>query len=319
MNTYKEPIFDVAQLAHVEILSPKPDETVKFFSSFLGLEETARDGQSVYLRAYKDLYHHSLKVTEHKEAGLGHIAWRTASPQALERRATAIQATGLGRGWTTGDIGHGKAFLFSTPDGHMMELLWDIEYALPERALPLSPQRPYRGVPANRLDHVHLMDTDPGKTTYFMQQTLGFRLREQEVENGIIHESSLSVSDIFHEISVMKESTGRKGKLHHLTYWYHRPYCLYEIADLLTEQDIYIEALPNKHGISQTFSMFVYEPGGNRIELSGNTNYLIYDPSWQPIVWDKTVISKHCKEVIAASLPESYWRYGTPVTISHIL
>lgn len=27
----KEPIFDVAQLAHVEIYSPKPDETLWFF------------------------------------------------------------------------------------------------------------------------------------------------------------------------------------------------------------------------------------------------------------------------------------------------
>jgi catechol 2,3-dioxygenase len=58
MTIYQEPIFDVAQLAHVEILSPKPEETVKFFTRFLGLEETAREGQSVYLRAYEDLYHH---------------------------------------------------------------------------------------------------------------------------------------------------------------------------------------------------------------------------------------------------------------------
>ncbi|MDR7394131.1 MAG: catechol 2,3-dioxygenase, partial [Armatimonadota bacterium] len=41
----------VVQLAHVEITSPKPDQTLWFFHDLLGLEETTRQGQSVYLRA----------------------------------------------------------------------------------------------------------------------------------------------------------------------------------------------------------------------------------------------------------------------------
>lgn len=319
-NTYKEPVFDIAQLAHVEILSPKPEETVKFFSSFLGLEETAREGQSVYLRAYEDLYHHSLKVTEHREAGLGHISWRASSPQALQRRTAAIQATGLGRGWNDGDVGHGKAFQFTTPDGHMMELLWDVEYAKPyHKDNNLELQRPNKGIPANRIDHVHIMDTDPGKTTHFLQDVLGFRLREQMVDKGIIMESSMSVSDIFQEISVMKENTGRKGKLHHITYWYHAQQNLYELASLLKENEVFIEAQPNKHGFRQTFSMYVYEPGGNRIELLGDSSCLIYDPAWQPIVWDKSEMSKTRKELLDSSLPESFYRYGTPATLSHPL
>lgn len=99
MTDHKEPIFDVAQLAHVEILTPKLNDTLWFFKELLGLEETERSGKSVYLRAYEDYYHHSLKVTEADQPGLGHVAWRTTSPQALERRVQAIEAVGLGRGW----------------------------------------------------------------------------------------------------------------------------------------------------------------------------------------------------------------------------
>lgn len=321
INIKKEPVFDVAQLAHIELLSPNPEATVTFFTRYLGLEETARDGQSVYLRAYEDLFHHSLKITEHKEAGLGHVAWRTASPQALQRRAAAIQATGLGRGWIDGDLGHGSAYQFTTPDGHMMELLWDIEYALPhekyKKPLNVSAKRPNRGIPANRLDHVQLMDTDPGKTSHFMQEVLGFRLREQLVDNGIVVESTMSVSDIFQEMAVMKESTGRKGKLHHLSYWYHSPQNLYELSALFKENEIFIEAQPNKHGMNQAFCMYVYEPGGNRIELLADMSCLIYDPAWQPIVWDKKELSKTKQELLTASLPDSFWKYGTPVTLSH--
>lgn len=66
--------FDVAQLAHVEIFTPDPDGTLWFFKELLGMQETTREGQSVYLRAYEDFYHHTLKVTERKEPGLGHIS-----------------------------------------------------------------------------------------------------------------------------------------------------------------------------------------------------------------------------------------------------
>lgn len=121
MATEEEAIQDVAQLAHVEILTPKPEETLWFFKDLLALQETERKGQSVYLRAYEDFYHHTLKVTEASEPGLGHVAWRAASPQALERRVQALEASGQGQGWIEGDRGHGRAYQFTTPDGHLCE------------------------------------------------------------------------------------------------------------------------------------------------------------------------------------------------------
>ena len=114
MTNFKEPIYDVAQLAHVELLSPKLEESVEFFTRFLGMEVTARAGQSVYLRAYEDFYHNTLKITEAEEAGVGHVGWRAASPQALQRQSEEIEKTGLGRGWIDGDIGHGEAYQYST-------------------------------------------------------------------------------------------------------------------------------------------------------------------------------------------------------------
>ena len=66
----------------------------------------------------------SLKITAAPRAGLGHVAWRARSPQALERRVAAIEATGLGLGWINGDIGHGRAYQFDSPENHPMELFW---------------------------------------------------------------------------------------------------------------------------------------------------------------------------------------------------
>src|SRR6516162_4364885 len=98
-----EPIMDVAHLGHLELLTPKPQESLRFFVDVMGMTEAGREGDSVYLRAYDDYERHSLKLTASKLPGLGHVAYRTRTPQALERRAAALKGSGLDRGWTEGD------------------------------------------------------------------------------------------------------------------------------------------------------------------------------------------------------------------------
>lgn len=314
----REPMFEVAQLAHVEILTPKPDETVWFFKELLGMEETERQGQSVYLRAYEDFYHHTLKVTESKKPGLGHVAWRTTSPQALERRVKAIEATGLGQGWIDGDRGHGPAYRFTTPDGHPMELLWEVEYyQAPEdkKSLLLNrPQkRPLRGVPVRRLDHVNLLASNVTPNKEFFMDILGFRLRERMVlDNGVEAGVWLSVSITVHEVAFMLDRTGSKGRLHHVCYWYGYPQHLYDIGDVFREHGIPIEAGPGKHGLSQALFMYVFEPGGNRVELFGDVGYLTWDPTWKPITWYEKDFSWAVIWTGSPVVPESFYLFGTP-------
>lgn len=317
-----EPIFDTHQLAHVEILTPKPDETLWFFRDLLGMEVTTQQGQSVYLRAYEDWYHHTLKITEAKEPGLGHVSWRASSPQALERRVKAIEASGLGKGWMDGDLGHGAAYQFTTPDGHPMEILWEVEYFQPaeDQKSPLlnRPQkRPLRGVPVRRLDHVNLLASDVTVNKNFMMEQLGFRLREHIVlNNGIEAGCWLSVSPLVHEVALMRDGKGARGRLHHVCYWYGYPQNLNDLADVFREQGIYIEAGPGKHGISQAMFMYVYEPGGNRVELFGDPGYLIFDPAWKPITWTEETLAAGIVW-FGGNLPGEFFLYGTPVVHEH--
>lgn len=315
---FKEPIFDVAQLAHVEIFTPKPDETLWFFKELLALEETERDGQSVYLRAYEDFYHHTLKVTESSEAGLGHVSWRSSSPQALERRVKVLEKTGLGKGWSDGDKGHGPAYQFQTPDGHNLELLWEVDYAeIPaekKSGLINRPQkRPLKGVPVRRLDHVNLLTSDVTTNRKFMEENLGFRLRENIILNDDTEAGAwLSVSPLVHEIAMMGDRTGSKGRFHHLCYWYGIPQHNSDIAEVFSEYGIQIEAGPGKHGISQALFMYVFEPGGNRVELFGDAGYLIFDPTWKPVTWREDNLDQGII-FYGSPLPAEFFLYGTPV------
>src|SRR3954453_1169284 len=54
----------IAHLAHVEVLTPKPDESLAFYRDVIGLEESGRGGQSVFLRGWAEWAHHSVQLTE---------------------------------------------------------------------------------------------------------------------------------------------------------------------------------------------------------------------------------------------------------------
>ena len=88
--------FDLAHLAHVELLSTKFEESVNFFVNVMGMTESGRRGDSVYLRGWDDYEHHTLKLTASKTPGMGHFAFRAASPEALQRRAKVIEQAGFG-------------------------------------------------------------------------------------------------------------------------------------------------------------------------------------------------------------------------------
>jgi catechol 2,3-dioxygenase-like lactoylglutathione lyase family enzyme len=101
-----EPCFDVAHLGHVEVYTDKFDESLDFFTRVYGLKLSALSGDSAYLRAWDDYEFHSLKLTRHHTTGVGHIAYRVSSPEALERRVKEIEASGYKvHGWNKGDSG----------------------------------------------------------------------------------------------------------------------------------------------------------------------------------------------------------------------
>lgn len=318
---------DIAQLVSVSLYSPKPEETVKFFYEMLGLEISHREGQSVYMRAYEDWYQYSLKITEAKEAGLEEVTWRTSSPESLDALAARIGSSGLDIGWIEDDYAHGKAYKFKLPDGHRQKILWDLDYfqAPPEMASKLRSRpskKPLRGVPVRRLDHVNLMVSDVVKNTEYAVNMLGFKVREQKL--GVGREllgSWLSVSPLVHELALMTDRSGATGRFHHIAYWYGAQQNLLDIADVFAERDIRIETGPAKHGTTQAYFLYCFEPGGNRVELFGDTGYLIFDPAWKPVIWDvENAIDLEKSSIwFGGQLAKSFYKYATPVVPGHSL
>lgn len=311
-------IQDVAHLGHVEIRTPKAEESLRFFTEILGMEETVRDGQSAYLRACGDYDFHTLKVTEHGQAGLGHVGWRAVSPAALQRRVEALESSGRGKGWIEGDHGHGPAYQFEDPDGHLMEIYYESQkYQATEelRSKLLNQPQKYiaRGVAVRRIDHVNLLCSDVKANREFLQEYLGFKLRENLVPEESETGAWLSVTPLVHDIAYVHDLTGNRGRFHHVAYWLDNREDILRAADILVENDVFIEAGPAKHNITQAFYLYSYEPGGNRIELFSG-GYLIFAPDWEPITWDQK--NRGRGVYWGGTLPESFRTYGTPAVPS---
>ena len=105
---------DVAHVGHVELLTPNPDASLDFFTSVVGLHETARSGDSVYLRAWGDYERHTLKLTAHATSGLGHLGLRARDEETLQALVTHLGEHGFTGEWTE-DVGHGPAYRVATP------------------------------------------------------------------------------------------------------------------------------------------------------------------------------------------------------------
>ncbi len=136
---HDEPITDLAHLGHLELLTPKPEESLRFFVDVMGMTESGRQGDSVYLHAWDDYERYSLQLTASHTSGLGHAAFRARSPQALQRRVKAVEESGLAIGWHENELGHGPGFRFHDPDGHVIEIYYETEwYEAPARAATVT-------------------------------------------------------------------------------------------------------------------------------------------------------------------------------------
>jgi catechol 2,3-dioxygenase len=247
---------------------------------------------------------------------MGHMGLRTWSPEALERRVAAIEAAGLGIGWIDGDVGHGRAYRFRAPDGHVAELFWESEaYVAPPGREPAMRNQPARyvgrGCAVKRLDHINLFSRDVVADRTFMADVLGFRLYERNVrDEGTETGAWMSLSIAAHELIYTLDPSPRSARLHHAAFWVDtREECL-RAADIFLDAGVQIEAAPSKHAAAQGFFLYGLEPGGNRVEVTTG-GYFVYDPAFEPVVRPEAELLKGM--AWGVQLPESFRSYGTPV------
>jgi catechol 2,3-dioxygenase len=313
----------ISQLAHVELLTPSPEESVQFFTDVLGLEETGRDGRSVYLRCWGDFLLYSVQLTEAPNPGLGHAAWRTDGPEELEQAAARLEALGVGEGWDDGSFGHGPGFRYRGPGGHLHELFWEAERyeaneatrsAFPARASAFRP----RGLAPRQLDHLTVVTADPLGDAHWYADNLGYRFMEY---TGLDENPDLTVfamvttNEKSHDLGLVVDLSGARGRVHHLAFWVDSVADVLRAADHAMETGVHIEFGPGRHGMGEQTYLYFREPGGLRLEINsgGYRNYL---PDWQTVKWLPSQGSNTMYRNLAMpdSMMEAFPPAGAPAT-----
>ena len=99
---------------------------------------------------------------------------------------------------------------------------------------------------------------------------LGFRLSEHIVTaDGSEVGAWIRTTALAHDVALMQDATGSRGRLHHVCYWYGYPQHLMDIADLFAENNIKIEAGPGKHGSARRISFIASSPAATGSNYSG--------------------------------------------------
>lgn len=282
----------ISQLAHVELITPKPAESLAFFTDVLGLELTEQEGQSAYLRAWGENFHSSLKLTEGPEPGLGHIGWRASGPDALAAAAKRLEEQGYGKEWIDGDKGHGKAYRYEGPGGHVEEIFWDVErYRAEGELAPLFPHRAQRfrprGCAVRHIDHITVPTTDILADAKFRKEVLGYRFTGWTTPP---HDPDLCVfaqcttNEQAHDLGLVPETSNRRGRMNHLGYWLDQKLDVHRAADVLLDHDVELEYGPGQHGMGEIIYLYFREPGGVRIELNSG-GYRNYEPDLETVKW----------------------------------
>ncbi|WP_439522926.1 VOC family protein [Marivita sp.] len=312
-----EPCFDVAHLGHVEVLTDKFDESLDFFTRVYGLKLSAQEGDSAYLRAWDDYEFHTLKLTKSDTTGVAHIGYRVSSEAALERRVKVIEASGYKvHGWVEGDLGHGRAYRFEDPFGHVFELYWDtVKYDPPEDDKPalknMSSRFHAQGVSPRRIDHLNLLASDVTQFRGFMMTCLGSRVTEQiRLNNGRLGGCWFTINNKTYDLACTEEHGRGENRLHHVTYAVDQREDILRAADIFLENGVHIETGPHKHAIQGTFFLYVWEPAGNRVELANAGARLILQPDWETVTW--TEDERKRGQAWGLKTIETFHTHGTP-------
>lgn len=283
----------ILRLSHVEIRVPDLELATAYYTEVMGLLESAREPDRVYLKCWDETDHHSVVLRYHPRPGLEHVSFKVETDDDLATLERAVEAYGCSvRRVSAGEeeLGHGEALRFEAPSGHQVELVRHLDRVgrlLRTTNPPPEPQG-LAGIHPPRLDHILLTTEEVGDHASFFINVLGFRL----VEQLLSHEGHqlgvwLERSRHPHDIALV---VGPNGGLHHFAFWLDSWDEVRRAADILAYHSVAIDVGPTRHGITRGHTIYFFDPLGNRNEVFSG-GYRV-DSDWEPITWTEDQIGR---------------------------
>jgi len=280
----------LSKMTHLVVTTPKLEESLACYRDVIGLEVSGEIDGSYFLRGWGEHYFHCLELKAGDVGALETIGWRTEGEEELEIVVKQIEASGNGIGWVEPNPGRGRAYRYMDPSGHQHEVFWDVtRYKATGDMAPIFPSRPQRfnprGCAVREIDHVTINSQDILGDVAWFNKTIGHKHMENiYAPNGMIVFAMTTTGERGHDLALVPELPGLRGRVNHIAFWLDQRVELYRAADVLLDAGIDIEFGPGRHGLGEQEYLYFREPSGLRIEFNAG-GYRNNIPDWEPIDW----------------------------------
>ncbi|GAX91276.1 catechol 2,3-dioxygenase [Effusibacillus lacus] len=277
----------IMRLGFVQVRVTDLEGARKHYVEIMGLQETARTEDAVYLKGWDEYDHHSIVLRKSDRAGLEKMAFKVHTFEDLDKLEKNLQHYGasIKRVSKNENFKVGEGVQFKLPSGHTMELFVDMEYE--GKALPQVNPAPWPdgllGVGAPRIDHLLISAEKPHETIDFLMKALNFHMSEKVVENEK-SETPIAAwlfrSYTPHDIAIIP---GKDEGLHHFAFWLDEFNDLRKAGDVFSKNDVPVDVGIERHGITRGQTIYYFDPAGNRNEVFTG-GYIAY-PDMPVVKW----------------------------------
>jgi catechol 2,3-dioxygenase len=280
---------------HVALQVRDLERSVSHATVTLGLRESLRDGQSVFLTANDK--HHELQLLGTGAAGLDHIGLEVEHVDELDELRDRLIAAGTRiLSERPAEPGLAEALRCEGPGGVVFEV-----YVGMERQ-PLSIDTVLRPF-ARRLGHVNLLSEDKADLEHFILEVLGFRV--SDVLGDVA--TWMRCDADHHGIALVRVSAGTR--LHHHAWQLEGWSALGQYADHVARLGQQFIWGPGRHGPG--FNQFTYllDPDGVVVETYSDLLRIYDEAAYKPIDWSN---EPRALNLWGPKLPSDWGEHGVP-------
>lgn len=302
-NNFNLP-FNIIRCSHVECGVKDLDASRKFYVDIMGMIETERTQDTLYLRGLEEKNHHSYVLKQHDKAEVFSLGFKVAFDKDLDLLEQHFNALNLPAKWVT-KHGEERTLAVRTPQGI------PVEFHAKQTRVPTMMRAfsKYKGLAPLRFDHINCFTPNCQSTYEFFVSQLGFRLTEYTLtDKGDMWAAWTHRKGNVHDMAM---TNGKGPRLHHTGIWTASVNNIIHLLDVMASEG-YVENIergPGRHGISNAFFLYILDPDGHRLEPF-TCDYLTVDPDWEPLGWDLRDPKR--QTLWGAPAPKSWFEHGTP-------
>jgi len=254
----------VRRFEHAVLRVTDRDAAVAFYTDVLGLVEMERENGTVYLGCGLD-ENYDVGLTD-GGTGLEHFAIRVESADELARYESRLQAADIDTERVDGaEPNQVDGVRFTLPTGIDMELVTvaDRRYHHPTDAIEgRSPAAP------RDADHVNLMSWDVERDLEILVDPLEFAISDEIVGGtGFTMQAWTRSGELHHDVA-LSTADNVAYTLHHLSFEVDSVEHMKTICDRVAQAGHRLELGLNRHNAGANDFVYLWTPGGNRIELT---------------------------------------------------